>query len=116
LTEQQFKSKNLGRNLYYSLLILHSGENTPFAVFSIARCLNYIYNSQKEHLLGTVTDKETRGYPENYNLLLRMLDRLRLEEIANLNYNFCMQYKGELSLYEGFNEELQKTIKQKSLH
>ena len=116
LTEQQFKAKNFGRNLYYSLQVLQSGENTPFAVYSIVRCLNNIYTSQKEHMLGIVTDKETRGYDEDYNLLLRMLDRLKLEEIANLSYNFCMQYKGELSLYEGFHEELQKAIKQKSLY
>jgi hypothetical protein len=116
LTEQQFNAKNLDRNLYYSLQILQSGENTPFAVYSIARCLNTIYNSQKDHMLGIMTDKESRGLPEDYNLLLRMLDKLKLDEIANLNYNFCMKYKGELSLYEGFNEELQKAIKQKSLY
>ena len=116
LTEEQFDRKNMSRNLYYSLQILQSGENTPFAVLSIARCLNYIYDSQKDHQVGTVTDKETRGYPEDYNLLLRMLDKLRLEEIANLNYNFCIKYEGQLSLYKGFNEELQKARKNKSLY
>lgn len=114
LTEQQFKAKNLDRNLYYSLQILQSGENTPFAVYSIARCLNNIYDNQKNHKLGIVTDKEARGYPDDYNLLLRLLDRLRLDEIANMNYNFCSQYKGQMSLYAGFEEEWNKAVKQKA--
>ena len=112
--EQQFKSNNVGRNLYYSLQMLQSNENFPYAVYSIARNLNLIYEKQKNHQVGLITGKETRGYPADYNLLLRMLDRLRLEEIANLNYNFCMQYKAQMSAYTGFNEELNKAIKYKS--
>ena len=94
--------------------MLQSNENFPYAVYSIARNLNLIYEKQKNHQVGLITGKETRGYPADYNLLLRMLDRLRLEEIANLNYNFCMQYKAQMSAYTGFNEELNKAIKYKS--
>jgi Zn-dependent protease with chaperone function len=114
LTEEQFKSLNLGRNLYYSLQMLQSGENIPYAVFAVSRCLNHIYDHQKNHKLGIVTDKETRGYATDYNLLLRMLDRLRLDEIANINYHFSMQYKAQMSGYAGFNEEWNKIVKQKA--
>ena len=114
VAEQQFKSDNLGRNLYYSLQMLQRGENASYAMFAIARGLNIIYESQKNHKLGLITDKETRGYPADYNILLRMLDRLRLEEIANINYNFCMEHKAEMSVYTGFNDEFNKAIKQKS--
>jgi len=114
IAEQQFKSNNLSRNLYYSLQMLQSGENTSYAMFAIARGLNIIYENQKNHKLGLITDKETRGYPADYNILLRMLDRLRLEEIANINYNFCMGHKAEMSVYAGFNDEFNKAVKQKS--
>ena len=36
MTEQCYRDKNLSRNLYYNLLMLQSGENTPLAVYSIA--------------------------------------------------------------------------------
>ncbi len=114
MAEQQFKSNNLSRNLYYSLQMLQVGESTSYAMFAIARDLNIMYESQKNHKLGIITDKETRGYPADYNILLRMLDRLRLEEIAILNYNFCMQHKAEMSGYTGFNDEFNKAVKQKS--
>jgi hypothetical protein len=112
-SEQQFKSNNIGRNLYYSLQMLQNNENFPYAVYAIARDLNLIYENQKNHKAGVFTSKEARGYPTDYNLLLRMLDRLRLEEIAVLNYHFCMQYKAQMSAYAGFDEELNKAIKQK---
>ena len=114
VAEQQFKNNNLSRNLYYSLQMLQRGENTSYAMFAIARGLNIIYESQKNHKLGMITDKETRGYPADYNILLRMLDRLRLEEIANINYNFCMEHKSEMSAYMGFTDEFNKAVKQKS--
>jgi len=114
IAEQQFKSNNVSRNLYYSLQMLQSGENASYAMFAIARGLNIIYENQKNHKLGLITDKETRGYPADYNILLRMLDRLRLEEIANINYNFCMGHKAEMSVYAGFNDEFNKAVKQKS--
>ena len=114
IAEQQFKSNNLSRNLYYSLKMLQRGENTSYAMFAIARGLNVMYENQKNHKLGIITDKETRGYPADYNILLRMLDRLRLEEIANINYNFCMEHNAEMSGYTGFNDEFNKAVKQKS--
>lgn len=114
MTEQQFKSNNLSRNLYYSLQMLQSGENNSYAKFAIARGLNIVYENQKTHRLGIITDKEARDYPPDYNILLRMLDHLRLEEIANINYNFCIQHKAEMAAYAGFNEEMSKTQQQKT--
>jgi hypothetical protein len=114
MTEEQFKSNNLSRHLYYSLQMLQNGENTPYAIYAIARGLNTMHENQKNHRLGMITDKETRGFPADYNILLRMLDKLKLEEIASINYNFCAQYKGEMSAYTGFKEEFAKAVKQKS--
>ncbi len=113
MTEQEFRDKNLTRNLYYSLLMLQNDVNVPFAIYSIARALNEVYESQKNHEIGKVTAKEYRGNREDYNLLLRMIDRLKLDEIAELSYQFCSYYQPQMTGYKGFEEELQKAQQNK---
>ena len=109
MTEQCYRDKNLSRNLYFSLLLLQSGENTPMAVYSIARCLNEIYDRQKNHQLGSCIDSESKGYPEPYNLLLRMLNQLRLGEVSSISFHFCQKYETDMRDYAGFREEMKKT-------
>ena len=111
IAEQEYKNKNLSRNLYYSLLMLQREEYTPFALFSIARALNTMYEGQKDHRLGAMTEGETRGYKQDYNLLLRMISRLKLDEIASLSYQFCKQYREKMNGYIGFEEEYNKAKK-----
>ena len=94
--------------------MLQGGENFPYAVYSVARCLNLVYENQKKHTLGNKIEREGRGYPADYTLLLRMLDRLRLEEIASLNYFFCMQYREQMSGYSGFWEVMNEAKKNKN--
>lgn len=108
MTEQCYRDKNLSRNLYYSLLSLQSPENNGLAVYSVARCLNTLYENQKGHKLGSTIDTENKAYREEYNLLLRMVDRLRLEEIASLNYHFCQQHALQMKNDKDFEEEMRK--------
>jgi Peptidase family M48 len=114
IIEQCYRTDNLSRNLYYSLLLLQANENIPMAVYSVARCLNQVYENQKNHRLGLTIDPENKTYPHDYNLLLRMLSRLRLEEIAALNYNFCKQYYEQVKGYPGFGDEIKKIQKIKN--
>jgi hypothetical protein len=108
IAEQEYRNNNLSRSLYYSLLMLQREEYTSFALYSIARTLNNMYEGQKDHRLGAMTEGETRGYKQDYNLLLRMISRLKLDEIAALSYQFCKQYKEQMSGYTGFEEEYNK--------
>jgi hypothetical protein len=110
IAEQEFSNGNLPRNLYYSLQMLQNGDNSTLAVYSIARDLNLLYERQRDHKLG-VMDKEGRMFSDDYNLLLRMIDRWHLDEIASVNYYFCMKYKTEMSEYPAFREEMAKAIK-----
>ena len=105
MTEQCYKSENLGRNLYYSLLLIQANENMPVAIYSVVRCLNKIYDNQKNHRLGLTVDRENKFYPADYNNLLLMLSRLRLEEIANLDYYFCKKYADQVKNYKIFEHE-----------
>ena len=114
MTEQCFDGKNLSRNLYYSLLLLQAGENTPMAVYSVSRCLNEIYEKQQAHKLGLTIDSENKHFPDDYNQLLRMLGKIRLDEIAAINYSFCKQHQQLMKDYEGFAEEMNKASQLKN--
>jgi Zn-dependent protease with chaperone function len=113
ISEECFREKNLSRNLYYSLMMLEEKKDVSLAVFSIARCLNLVYEHQKKHNLGEMVSTETKGYPADYNLLLRMLSRLRLEEIGNINYWFCNQQAPGMKGYPDFETELNKAKRYK---
>jgi len=114
IIEQCYRNDNLSRNLYYSLLLLQGNENIPMAVYSVARCLNRIYENQKNHTLGLMIDLENKAFTGDYNLLLRILSRLRLDEIAALNYYFCRQYDEQMKDYPDFIKEMKKIQKIKN--
>ncbi len=110
ITEHCYDKKNLSRNLYYNLSLLQAGENIPMAVFSVARCLNEIYEKQQQHKLGAAIDTENKNYPDDYNQLLRFLDKVRLDEIAAINANFCRSHQDKMKDYTGFTQEMIKAI------
>jgi Zn-dependent protease with chaperone function len=110
MTEQEFRNDNLTRNLYYSLLMLQNGDYTSLAVYAIARDLNILFQRQKDHRLGDM-ERESRTNPADYNLLLRLLDRLTLSELASINYYFCRKYEVQMKDYNGFAEEKSKAQK-----
>ena len=110
ITEQEFRNDNLARNLYYSLLMLQNSDYTSVAIYSIARDLNILYRRQKDHKLGDM-EKEARNYPADYNLLLRMVDRLRLDEIASINFYFCKKYESQMPGDSRFAEEKREAQK-----
>jgi predicted SprT family Zn-dependent metalloprotease len=108
IMEHNYQTGNLDRQLYYALLLLQEEKHVPVAIYSIARTLNDIFICQRDHTLGTKVAKENRFYHEDFNLLLRMLDRIKLDEIANLNYQFCRKYEAKMAGYKGFAEEMEK--------
>jgi Zn-dependent protease with chaperone function len=114
ITEENYREKNLSRNLYYSLQLLQDGKDSSFAIYSVIRALNEVYTSQKSHQLGTKVDPEGKQYPDDYNLLLRMLNRIRLEEVAEINYHFCDHYQAFMTGYKGFAKEMNEARQNKS--
>ncbi|HET9432086.1 MAG TPA: M48 family metallopeptidase [Chitinophagaceae bacterium] len=111
ITEQNYRDEQLASNLYYSLQLLQFPEYEPMAVYSVARCLNALYESQKNHEIGLKIGAENKAYSADYNLLLRMLSRVRLDELAALNYQFCKKYVTKMNGYTGFKEEMEKARK-----
>lgn len=113
ITEECYTAGNISRNLYHSLQLLQSGKQKQLAIYSIARDLNKLYALQKDHELGLSVDSENRYFPEAYNLLLRMLYRIRLEELAELAYYFCTAHAASMVDYPGFAAELTKAKQNK---
>lgn len=113
IVEECFAAGNISRNLYYSLQLLQEGKYKSMAIYNIARDLNLLYQQQKEHTMGLSVDSENRQFPEPYNLLLRMLNRIRLEEIADLAFNFCAQYSEQAKEHPKFAEEWTKAKQHK---
>ncbi len=110
MADHCYYSENLSRNLYYNLMLLQAEPDNARAAYSVVRCFNQLYDKQKNHKLGLAVDTESKGYTEDYNLLLRMLSRLKLDEIASLNYNFCRQYYSLMKDDKVFTEEI-NTVK-----
>jgi len=105
LVEECYAAGNISRNLYLSLGLLQLEKFRPLAIYSIARDLNQLYKRQREHALGLSVDAENRNYPEAYNLLLRMLYRVKLDELAELANHFTAQYEQEMKDYPAFAAE-----------
>lgn len=108
IAEQLYRDENLGRNLYNSLALLQNPEWAALGAYSVARCLNDMYAHQKAHRLGLRVGSEHRAFPHDYNLLLRMIGRLRLEELASINYYFCKKYEAVAKDHPGFYAEMKK--------
>lgn len=92
MIEHTYQSDNLSRNLYYNLLLLQQQKHTNLAAYLIARDLNKLYDKQKNHKAGLLLDTENKFYVDDYNQLLRMLNRIRLDEMAQLTKAFCNRY------------------------
>jgi Zn-dependent protease with chaperone function len=108
ITEQSFTEGDLGRHLYMALLLLQENKGGLYPAFATIRTFNRIYEKQKDHSLGNAIDAEDENFSEDYNLLLRMLDRLKLDEILSINKELVNRYGSSLKDYPGFREEAVK--------
>ena len=116
ITEQCYRQESLSRNLYYSLQLLQDESKKTLGIYSVARCLNQLYEVQKAKKLGNKIDSEDMAYSNDYNDLLRLLARIRLEELANINHRFCEQYQSLMTNYPGFDIEILKAQIAKNNH
>lgn len=91
--------------------MMNDAERKAYATYSILRCLLTIYEEQQNHSLGKSIDHENKYFAEDYNLLLRMLGRISLEEIKDISKAFTTQYTSTMSEYDEWNSLLQKLNK-----
>jgi Zn-dependent protease with chaperone function len=78
----------VSRALFNALQMHKHDPSNPYVVGFIGKCMNRIYKSQKDHELGKIVSLPSPEFDEEYNSLLRIIQNLRLSEIAALNYYF----------------------------
>jgi Zn-dependent protease with chaperone function len=83
-----FTSDRISLCLYTALQMHHADTNNAYVTGMIGKCLNKIYTAQKAHELGKVTDLPSPSFDEEYNSLLRLIQNVRLTELASINYYF----------------------------
>ncbi|MFM6171533.1 MAG: hypothetical protein ACKPB4_05255, partial [Sphaerospermopsis kisseleviana] len=111
IVEQLFREENFTLVIYYALGLLKTNQERPFAIYSLARALNALYSAQVNHRIGLVTDKESRSQSLDYNHICRMIDRLRLNELAEFNYYLCKNFQSEMIDFTDFQKELNQAKK-----
>lgn len=81
------ESGQVSRGLYLSLNYLNADPKNAVAAALVGDCLNRMYLHQKSHTLGKYVDQPHAGFGEGYNQILRLIQNLRLNEIAALAYH-----------------------------
>ncbi|RYY56528.1 MAG: hypothetical protein EOO09_06200 [Chitinophagaceae bacterium] len=107
IMEQCYTNENLGLNLYFAITRLNANADDPMAVYNISRALNDLYTLQRDHKMGKYIDSEDRSNPKDYNQLLRMFSRIKLDELGELAWFFARQHEPFMKQYPGYNELVQ---------
>lgn len=111
LVDYCYSANNVSRSLYYSLQMLQSYPNNAYLVTNIGRCFNKLYAAQKQHELTTVVDIPSPYQEKKYNSLLQLIQHLRLQEIASINYYFLFAYNQQLAGDAAFTKALAESRK-----
>jgi Zn-dependent protease with chaperone function len=114
IEEECYRQDLLDKNLYYSLQLMQHEDSRQIGAYAVARNLNRMHELQKNHRLGLNKDAESKSNRDDYNLLLRFLDRIRLDQLASITYNFCKQQETALKNFPGFDKELKTAIANKN--
>jgi predicted Zn-dependent protease len=107
--------KEIGRALYYSLLLFNQFPENGWLAATIGDCLNQLYQAQQEHRIGKLIELPGSSNNPEYEQLLRLLQQVRLDELASLSYHFMQQHAGRFQEQEKFHRVWQQSIKQYQL-
>lgn len=111
IVEESYRDKRLSKNLYYSLQMMNDADRKVYASYSVLRCLLSIYEEQQKHTLGKSIDHENKFFSDDYNLLLRMLSRVSLDEIKDIAKAFATLHATTMSEFSEWNFLVQQLYK-----
>lgn len=94
IVENLLKDEYLSASLYYGLMLLEENPTDSWLIGTIGECLNQMYAHQKAHTLGKVVSLPNPAGSKEYNILLQMIQKARLEDFAALSYYFMLHNKG----------------------
>ncbi|OQP68060.1 M48 family metalloprotease [Niastella populi] len=97
-----YRSDNVSRSLYYTLQMLESQPTNAYLITNTGRCINKLFNAQKNHTLSKVADLPSPYNDKNYNNLLEFIQRLRLPDLGAFSYYYLKQQPAGLLANEDF--------------
>jgi len=104
-----FENDHYSLSLYYAISLLQEYPDDPFLVTHTGKVLNSCYEAQKAHILGKLIDLPSPDFSDSYNVLLRMLQNLGLDEFPAISFYYLEAYQSKLSTYTAFTRELDKS-------
>ncbi|MGN6419008.1 MAG: M48 family metallopeptidase [Pseudobacter sp.] len=93
IIEHCYNKDEVSKSFYYTLQMLHYKPQDPYLVANTGRCLNKLYQSQKDHLLNRIVDLPSPWNEQKYNKLLQFIQKVRLNDFAAFSYYFLLPYQ-----------------------
>ncbi len=110
IIEYCYNTGNVSRSLYFTLQMMQFYSNDVYLITNTGRCLNKMYNAQKNHVLGKIADAPSPYQEEKYNDFLQFLGNLHLQDMASVNYFYMLQFKEKFSFDKNFREQLNQSL------
>lgn len=95
--------EDYGRTIYHALKLLNEYPDNPYLYSVISKCFYLIYYHQMNHDLGGSLDFPDQNQEAEYQELLRFLRKMRLRELAKVNYYFLAKHEDRYMHSEDFH-------------
>ena len=105
IIEYCYSSGNVSRSLYYTLQMQEFYPSDVYLITNTIRCLNKMYEAQKNHIMGKITDMPSPYQEDKYNNFLQFLNRLHLQDIVSLSYYYMLQFSQRFTSDKNFQEQ-----------
>lgn len=110
IIEHSFIAENYSRSLLFTLKLLKKQPEDPYLITQVGRIFNELYEAQKKHTLGKVTDLPAPYFDADYNLLLQFIQNLYREDFAAIGYHFLNQYSKKFETFAAFKTTYQTSL------
>lgn len=93
IIEHCYNKDDVSKSFYYTLQMLHFKPQDPYLVANTGRCLNKMYQSQKDHVLNKFVELPSPWNEQKYDKLLQFIQKVRLNDFAAFSYYFLLPYQ-----------------------
>ncbi len=90
--EYLFETDKISRCLFTCLQMLNAGDTHPYVLGLAGKCLTKIYTAQQQHSLSKIVSLPSPDFDEEYNNFLKLLQNVRLTELASIAYHFLQTH------------------------
>ncbi len=101
-----YRSDDVSRSLHFTLQMLETQPNNAYLITNTGRCINKLFNAQKNHTLNKVIDLPSTYGDQHYNALLEFIQRVRLTDLGAFSDYFLLYNQNTLMANEDFQAAL----------